>query len=182
MAWPSTRALGRGLLDFADDSLNKLAMDDESPITLAEACKLYPRARLTVSTLRAERDKGRLSIFRIGRRDYTTPRAMRDMVARCREDARPAPIRVEPADEASALASASATMDAMKKRSGSLFTPRRRHAAIREHGDHRSARSSESSSPGDQPPARDRPLVVATTSPANAVERAASRPARAPPL
>jgi len=57
---------------------------DDAPITLAEACKLFPRARLTLSTLRAEAARGRLDIFRIGRRDYTTPQAMREMVRKCR--------------------------------------------------------------------------------------------------
>jgi hypothetical protein len=57
---------------------------DDDPITLAEACKLFPHAKLTVSTLRAEAARGRLDIFRIGKRDYTTPSAMRDMVNLCR--------------------------------------------------------------------------------------------------
>jgi hypothetical protein len=62
---------------------------DDTPITLAEACGLFPRARLTISTLRAEAARGRLDIFRIGRRDYTTAAAMREMVNRCRaEDSR----------------------------------------------------------------------------------------------
>jgi hypothetical protein len=59
---------------------------DDEPITLAEACQLYPRAKLTISTLRAEAARGRLDIFRIGRRDHTTPQAMREMVARCRAE------------------------------------------------------------------------------------------------
>ena len=64
-------------------------IDDAAPITLKAACKLWPGARLTVSTLRAEAGRGRLDIFRIGRRDYTTAQAMREMVNRCRaEDSR----------------------------------------------------------------------------------------------
>jgi hypothetical protein len=60
---------------------------EDDPITLDEACKLFPRAKLTVSTLRAEADKRkRLEIFGIGRRDYTTLRSMREMVRRCREE------------------------------------------------------------------------------------------------
>jgi hypothetical protein len=42
---------------------------DDEPIPLADACQLFPRARLTVSTLRAEADRGRLEIFRLGKRD-----------------------------------------------------------------------------------------------------------------
>jgi hypothetical protein len=60
--------------------------EDESPITLAAACKLWPEAKLTVSTLRAEANRGRLDIFRIGRRDYTTAQSMRQMVDRCRAE------------------------------------------------------------------------------------------------
>jgi hypothetical protein len=62
-------------------------MTDDEPITLAEACKLYPRTRLTVYALRAEADRGRLDIIRMGRRDYTTVRAMREMVRKCQDDA-----------------------------------------------------------------------------------------------
>jgi hypothetical protein len=61
-------------------------IDDDEPITLAEACKLFPRAKLTVSTLRAEAGRQRLEIFGIGKRDYTTLRSMREMVRRCREE------------------------------------------------------------------------------------------------
>jgi hypothetical protein len=60
--------------------------DDEEPITLADACNLYPRAGLTVSTLRAEATRGRLVVFRLGRRDYTTPRDMRELVRKCRDE------------------------------------------------------------------------------------------------
>jgi hypothetical protein len=60
-------------------------MTDERPITLAEAAAEY---RMTVSTLRAEAGRGRLDIFRIGRRDYTTAQAMRDMVRKCQDAAR----------------------------------------------------------------------------------------------
>ena len=62
------------------------SLNDQEPITLAEACNLYPRSKLTVSTLRSEAVRGRLEIFRLGRRDYTTPQAMREMVRRCREE------------------------------------------------------------------------------------------------
>jgi hypothetical protein len=62
--------------------------DDEDPITLDDAIKLFPGARLTKSTLRAERDRGNLDIFRLGKRDYTTRKSMREMVRTCRENAR----------------------------------------------------------------------------------------------
>jgi hypothetical protein len=63
-------------------------MTDDDPIPLREACALWPEAKLTLSTLRAEAARGRLDIFRMGKRDYTTPKSMREMVQRCREEDR----------------------------------------------------------------------------------------------
>lgn len=60
-------------------------MTDELPITLKEAGELY---RLTISTLRAEASRGRLDIFRLGRRDYTTASAMREMIRKCQDAGR----------------------------------------------------------------------------------------------
>ena len=60
-------------------------INDDEPITLAEARRLFPHARLTVWTLRAEAHRGRLDIFRLGKRDCTTPRAMREMVKQCQD-------------------------------------------------------------------------------------------------
>ena len=60
----------------------------DEPITLQEACAVFPRAKLTVSALRAEAERGRLTIFRLGRRDYTTVAAMREMVRKCQENAK----------------------------------------------------------------------------------------------
>ena len=58
---------------------------DERPLTLREAADLY---RLKISTLRAEAARGRLDIFRLGRRDYTTLESLRKMVRLCQESAR----------------------------------------------------------------------------------------------
>jgi hypothetical protein len=52
------------------DQREELRLEDDEPITLAEACKLFPRSKLTVSTLRAEADRKRLDIFRLGKRDF----------------------------------------------------------------------------------------------------------------
>jgi hypothetical protein len=66
-----------------------MSAGDDAPITLESACKLWPDAKLKVSTLRSEAGRGRLNIFRIGRRDYTTIADMKQMVDRCRaEDSR----------------------------------------------------------------------------------------------
>jgi hypothetical protein len=56
--------------------------EDERPLTLREAADLY---QLKVSTLRAEAARGRLDIFRLGKRDYTTLESLRAMVRKCRD-------------------------------------------------------------------------------------------------
>jgi hypothetical protein len=59
--------------------------EDERPLTLKEAGELY---RLKISTLRSEATRGRLDIFRLGRRDYTTLESLRSMVRKCQEEGR----------------------------------------------------------------------------------------------
>jgi hypothetical protein len=61
-------------------------LSPDEPITLAEACRLFSCAKLTVSTLRAENKRKRLTIFEMGRRDYTTVADMYDLVRKCREE------------------------------------------------------------------------------------------------
>jgi hypothetical protein len=63
-------------------------MTDDEPMTLDDACREFPQARLTPYTLRAEAGRGRLDIFRLGRRDYTTRASMREMVRKCQDAAR----------------------------------------------------------------------------------------------
>jgi hypothetical protein len=62
--------------------------DANNPITLNEACGLYPQARLKVDTLRAAASRGELVIFRLGRRYHTTPADMDAWVRKCRDAAR----------------------------------------------------------------------------------------------
>ncbi len=84
-------------------------MTDDRPITLAEAADLY---RLKISTLRAEASRGRLDVFRIGRRDYTTLEALQTMVRKCRDATRfRAPISPEDAvSETDRISSAQAAL------------------------------------------------------------------------
>ena len=58
---------------------------EDRPLTLKEAGELY---RLKISTLRAEGARGRLDIFRLGKRDYTTLESLRSMVRKCQEEGR----------------------------------------------------------------------------------------------
>jgi len=65
---------------------------DNDAITLKDAAK---RFGFSVSTLRTEADRGRLTIYRIGRRYYTTPVGIREMVLQCRvEHKAPTPASV----------------------------------------------------------------------------------------
>jgi hypothetical protein len=59
--------------------------EDDKPMTLREAAE---RFGLTLSTLRAEQDRGRLTTYRIGRRDYTTTADIRGMIQECRVEPR----------------------------------------------------------------------------------------------
>ena len=64
--------------------------DDTDPITLHEACEIVFNNRVGVAALRSEAARGRLSIFRVGNRDFTTVRDVREMVEQCRA-AKPRP-------------------------------------------------------------------------------------------
>lgn len=55
---------------------------ESTPLTLANAAEIaFPGCGITVWTLRHERDKGRLAVFRVGGRDYTTLKAIEDLKA-----------------------------------------------------------------------------------------------------
>jgi hypothetical protein len=58
---------------------------DTDIIPLPDVPALFPRSRLKLATLRAEASRGRLKTFRLGRRVYTTPRDLHDMLAACRD-------------------------------------------------------------------------------------------------
>jgi hypothetical protein len=53
-------------------------------MTLAEACVEVFRGKIEPSTLRAEAARGRLVIERIGRRDFVTRAALKEMRKLCR--------------------------------------------------------------------------------------------------
>ena len=54
---------------------------DDDTITLKDAAQHFG---YTVSTLRTEADRGRLTIYKIGKKYYTTPNDIREMVKQCR--------------------------------------------------------------------------------------------------
>lgn len=60
-----------------------MTIGEDDPVTLQEACELVFRGTISVASLRAEAGRGNLDIMRIGRRDFTTIRAVREMQAKC---------------------------------------------------------------------------------------------------
>lgn len=56
---------------------------DDDIITLKDAAQHFG---FSVYTLRTEADNGKLAIYKIGKRYYTTPRDVKDMVEKCRVD------------------------------------------------------------------------------------------------
>ena len=56
---------------------------DGDTITLADAAQHFG---FSVYTLRTEAERGRLAIYKIGKRYYTTPADIKDMVQQCRVD------------------------------------------------------------------------------------------------
>src|SRR3954468_3855719 len=59
---------------------------DDDPITLQEACDFVFRGNIKVPTLRAHVERKELRIFRIGRRDFTTKRFVREMQQLCQDE------------------------------------------------------------------------------------------------
>ncbi|MBZ9655802.1 hypothetical protein [Phyllobacterium lublinensis] len=57
---------------------------DEAVFTLQEACERFFRNRIGPSTLRSLHRDGRLRIMRIGRTDFVTAQAMKEML-KCQE-------------------------------------------------------------------------------------------------
>ena len=58
-------------------------MYDSAMIRLADAVAAFPAMALKVSTLRAERDRGNLTTYLIGGREYTTLADIEEMFRRC---------------------------------------------------------------------------------------------------
>lgn len=56
-------------------------IQDSDTITLRDAAQHFG---FTVWTLRAEADRGRLTIYKIGKRYYTTPGDVKEMIRLCR--------------------------------------------------------------------------------------------------
>jgi hypothetical protein len=59
--------------------------DRTRPLRLHEAAtRAFPDGSMTISGLRKERDRGRLAVFMIAGKEYTTLAAIDEMIERCR--------------------------------------------------------------------------------------------------
>lgn len=61
-------------------------MDEDAPITLKEACAIVFRDTISVATLRAEATRNKISFARIGKRDFTSIRAVKEMIRKCHDE------------------------------------------------------------------------------------------------
>jgi hypothetical protein len=61
-------------------------MTDDEPITLKEACQIYHRLNITPSTLMAAADSGMLRVYKMGKRNVTELRYLREWQERCRAE------------------------------------------------------------------------------------------------
>lgn len=53
------------------------APEDDDPVTLQQACDIVFKGAITPWSLKAEAGRGKLEIFKVGRRQFTTLRAVR---------------------------------------------------------------------------------------------------------
>lgn len=54
-------------------------LDPDAPVTLEEACRIEFRDKIKPWSLKAEAARGRLRIFKVGRRHFTTLRDVREL-------------------------------------------------------------------------------------------------------
>jgi len=119
---------------------------EDNLMTLKDACEIVFRGKIKVATLRAEIGRGNLTVFRVGRRDFTTLKHVREMVQRCRVES---PLRGSISTEegetglsetdrrTSAQAALNLTLAGLKRRSPNTSAPntdrlpaRRRRSSI----------------------------------------------------
>ncbi|TAN19679.1 MAG: hypothetical protein EPN45_00630 [Rhizobiaceae bacterium] len=66
----------------------RAVLDENEPVTLREACRLFFGNRISPSALRTEAAKGNLVITQIARKDFVTRRDIEEMKQRCRRPAK----------------------------------------------------------------------------------------------
>jgi len=62
------------------------AYDDDTPLTLKDACRVVFNGAITPSTLMTEHKRGRLPLEKIGGRYFVTPGYIKEMRNKCRLD------------------------------------------------------------------------------------------------
>lgn len=118
-------------------------ISDDDVVTLKEACEIVFRNAIGPWTLRAEANRGRLAISKIGRRYFTTVRDVRELFDRCRaapEDRGSTSTRnaghgsSETDSDSSALAAVSQIVASLKKSSPNTSGASTRRNRVRRHG------------------------------------------------
>jgi hypothetical protein len=100
--------------------------DDPLALTLRDAAERYG---FTVATLRAEIARGRLTKYRIGKKDWTTPADIREMIESCRVEPKAPAFTVTRRGASSSYVTEYASLDSaqqalLKLRSNSRNTSR----------------------------------------------------------
>lgn len=62
------------------------AIDDDDPVKLDDACRLFFHGILTKSALRTEARNGNLEIIRIAGKDFVTRNGVKRMIEKCRKN------------------------------------------------------------------------------------------------
>src|SRR5690606_34313741 len=112
---------------------------DDTALTLNEACRIYFRDAIKPASLRAEARRGNLTLLRIGKKDFVTPAAIREMKERCQVVASPSAPAYGSSPPASALdeamnrlsGSSATTADLKRARDAALMTGQKLSASLR---------------------------------------------------
>jgi hypothetical protein len=93
-------------------------IEPDDPITLKDACRIAFHDKIKVASLRAEAERGHLTTFRIGKRDFTTLRNVKQMIERKRKCP---PVQKDPGFTSTPGASnGSSDMDSVSSARGAL--------------------------------------------------------------
>jgi hypothetical protein len=99
------------------------SITDTTPLRLCVAAALaFPDGSITASSLRRESLKGRLAVVRVANKDYTTLKAIEEMMGQCRVQPK------EPACGSSPQRQTPARASSASNQSGSFETERRKAA------------------------------------------------------
>lgn len=107
-----------------------ISADPDTLLRLAEAARLaFPDGSMTESGLRRERDRGRLTVWRVANKEYTTLSAIRGMLDQCRVTPSPPacaskePPKDDPLSGTSSMEESASPLDAARATLAALKEP-----------------------------------------------------------